>query len=146
MIAVDTNILIYAELGVDSQGRHEAALRLMEKLTTGEHCIPVQVLAEFSNVCGRKKLLSSDQIIEKIALYDAIFETPQTLIDDLIVAQDVMAHFNLQYFDTLILAISKRAGATVLLSEDMQDGLAVDGLRVVNPFVAGNQIFIDTAL
>jgi hypothetical protein len=26
----------------------------------------------------------------------------------------------------------------MLLSEDMQDGLEVDGLLVVNPFVAGN--------
>ena len=44
------------------------------------------------------------------------------------------------------LAAARRAGATILLSEDMQDGLEVDGLRVVNPFVAGNDAFIELIL
>jgi predicted nucleic acid-binding protein len=37
-----------------------------------------------------------------------------------------------------IITVTVRARATMLLSEDMQYGLEVDGLRVVNPFVTGN--------
>jgi predicted nucleic acid-binding protein len=56
----------------------------------------------------------------------------------LIEALDLADRKMLQYFDALIITVAARAGATMLLSEDMQDGLEVDGLLVVNPFVAGN--------
>jgi predicted nucleic acid-binding protein len=138
LIAIDTNILAYAEQKEDIHGRHEQAIVLMEKLTTGAHCIPVQVFAEFMNACRKKKLLSMEQSARKIRLYGNVFETPHTLQDDLIAAAELLARFELQYFDALIIAVSKRAGATMLVSEDMQDGLEIDGLRVVNPFVAGN--------
>jgi predicted nucleic acid-binding protein len=138
LIAIDTNILAYAEQKEDAQGRHEQAIVLMEKLTTGTHCIPIQVFAEFMNACRKKKLLSMEQSARKIHLYGNVFETPYTLQDDLIAAAELLTRFKLQYFDALIIAVSNRAGATILLSEDMQDGLEVDGLRILNPFVAEN--------
>jgi predicted nucleic acid-binding protein len=54
----------------------------------------------------------------------------------------LLTRFKLQYFDALIIAVASRAGARILLSEDMHDGLVVDGLRVVNPFVAGNETLL----
>ena len=54
--------------------------------------------------------------------------------------------YKLSYFDALIIAVAARAGATLLLTEDMQDGLEVGGLRLVNPFMAGNAALIDAAL
>jgi predicted nucleic acid-binding protein len=137
LIAIDTNILVYAEQKEEHE-RHQQAIILMEKLTTGAHCIPIQVFAEFMNACRKKKLLSIAQSARKIQLYGAVFETPHTLQDDLIAAAELLTPFKLQYFDALIIAVARRAGATMLLSEDMQDGLEVDGLRVVNPFVAAN--------
>ena len=37
-------------------------------------------------------------------------------------------------FDALLVATAREAGCTFLLSEDMQDGAAFDGLIVRNPF------------
>ncbi len=45
----------------------------------------------------------------------------------------------IQYFDALIITVAARAGAKLLLSEDMQDGLEIGGLRIVNPLVAANE-------
>ena len=33
-------------------------------------------------------------------------------------------------------------GATILLSEDMHDGLEIEGLKIVNPFVIANEILL----
>jgi predicted nucleic acid-binding protein len=142
LIAIDTNILAYAEQKEDAQGRHEQAIVLMEKLTTGTHCIPIQVFAEFMNACSKKKLLSMEQSARKIHLYGNVFETPYTLQDDLIAAAELLTRFRLQYFDALIVAVALRVGATILLSEDMHDGLEVDGLRVVNPFSSENETLL----
>lgn len=48
-------------------------------------------------------------------------------------------HISCSFFDAVIIAVARRAGATLLLSEDMHDGLVIEGLTIVNPFVAGNE-------
>jgi predicted nucleic acid-binding protein len=146
LIALDTNILAYAEQPDDPEGRHEKSLLLMERLTLGGNIVPVQVLGEFINICRRKKLLPISEAAAKAELYAQIFETPRTAAEDLVSAAKLLENYNLQYFDALIITVATRAGATMLLSEDMQDGLEVAGLRVVNPFLVGNEEVIEGAL
>ncbi len=42
--------------------------------------------------------------------------------------------FHLSYWDSLIVAAEREAGYERLLSEYLQDGQDLDGVRVVNPF------------
>ncbi len=43
--------------------------------------------------------------------------------------------YGLSIFDAMIVAAALIAGRDTLISEDMQDGLIIDGrLRIVNPF------------
>jgi predicted nucleic acid-binding protein len=44
----------------------------------------------------------------------------------------------LQYFDALICTVLVEHSQTILLSEDMQDGLQIGPLKVVNPFNPSN--------
>jgi predicted nucleic acid-binding protein len=138
LIALDTNILIYAEDPNDPSGRHEIAVQLIEKLSLSQHMIP----GEFLNVCRRKGLVPLDIAATKVSNYAKIFDTPPTQVEDLAGAVDLLSAHNLQYFDALILTVACRAGAMILLSEDMQDGLLAGGLRVVNPFVASNDTLL----
>lgn len=139
MIAFDTNILVYAEAPDDPQQRHLQSRMLLEKATLTDAIIPLQVFAELSNVCKRKGILEPLQLASRIAEYEAFFDTPTTDLSDILMASTIAAQFNLQYFDALILAVAQRAGATILLSEDMQDGLEIEGLKIVNPFAAANE-------
>jgi predicted nucleic acid-binding protein len=41
------------------------------------------------------------------------------------------------HWDALIVAAAQLARYDVLMSEDMQDGLQLEELRIVNPFVQG---------
>jgi predicted nucleic acid-binding protein len=142
LIALDTNILAYAEQREDDYGRHKRANFLVEKLATGEHCIPLQVLGEFVNVCLRKKFLDMQEAKSKISLYTDMFEAPKTSHLDLMTAASLAGQFNFQFFDAVIVTVARRAGAAILLTEDMQDGFEVGGLKIVNPFAAANEILL----
>ena len=138
MIAFDTNILVYAqqEIGVDI--RHQQAADVINKALNTGAIIPLQVLSEFMNVCKRKLAIAPLDAIGQVQDYLEVFECPQTTAEDVTDAALLVEQSKLSYFDALILTVASRAGATILLSEDMHDGLEVDGLRMVNPFAAAN--------
>ena len=139
MIAVDTNILVYADASPDFDRRSAVALQLIERLSLGQGCIPVQVLGEFLNVSRRKGLIPVERALERIAAYALLFETPITFLADLERGAGLADDYRLQFFDAVIISVAQRAGATLLLSEDMHDGLVIDGLTIINPFVAANE-------
>ncbi len=142
MIALDTNILIYVEDASDTKGRHKQAIALMDALAPLGAIISFQVLGEFLNVCRAKGVLALETAATKASLYaDAFGEVPTT-IEDLTNGALLSAQHHLQFFDAVILTVARRAGATVLLSEDMHDGLVVDGLTILNPFNAANETLL----
>jgi predicted nucleic acid-binding protein len=142
LIAVDTNILIYAEDPNDPNGCHEKCALLLTRLSTAPTLIPVQVLGEFLNVCRRKQIVPMNLAAAKVANYQMVFESPVTISQDLFEATKISSAFGLQYFDALIVAVARRAGAKLLLSEDMHDRLTIDNLTIVNPFAAANETLL----
>ncbi len=102
----------------------------------------MQVLGEFVSVCIRKLKNAPEDVIDQVKDYAAIFLCPPTTLADLADAVSVSERFNIQFFDALILTVARRAGATMLLTEDMHDGLEVGGIKVVNPFAAANETFL----
>jgi predicted nucleic acid-binding protein len=138
VIALDTNILIYAISPEDGQGRTAAALDLLDRLAAVVPILPLQVVGEYLNVARRNPEIDLAEAVSRIQAIMAVHRCVASTARDFLSAVEVSARHGLQYFDALIITVAARAGATMLLSEDMQDGLEVDGLRVVNPFVAGN--------
>lgn len=134
--AIDTNVFVYA---VGSGDRRNAPARnLVELAFTCDAVVPVQVLAEFNNVCRRKAVLTANAAIARTTEWQTLFVVPQTSAANVISAADAARRYGIQYFDALILTVAKEAGATVLLSEDMHDGALYDGVRIVNPFDDAN--------
>lgn len=146
MIALDTNILIYTVGEEDNERRHERSLALMRMIGPSGAIVPLHVIGEFLNACRRKKILSNILSLQRASEFLEAFDCHQTRANDLLEAMHLSARFTLQYFDALIITVATRAGATMLLSEDMHDGLVIDGLTIVNPFVAGNDRVIAAAL
>jgi predicted nucleic acid-binding protein len=142
LIALDTNILVYAESPGDPDGRYEKAIEIIAAVSATNGCLPLQVVGEFLNVCRRKKMLEMAVAVERADNYTDLFGAPATAFVDLEQATDLSQAFDLQFFDALIIAVAARAGATMLLSEDMHDGLEVEGLKVINPFAAANDALL----
>jgi predicted nucleic acid-binding protein len=150
LIALDTNILVYSVLADEAQGRNSQAVGILQRLGATGAVVPLQVIGEFLNVCRRKKLLNPAFAIKRATEFVRAFDCYQTESDDLLSAIRASARFDLQYFDALILTVAARAGATLLLSEDMHDGLVAEGVRIVNPFNPSNDSeisdYLDSAL
>ena len=142
MIAFDTNILIYASEQNEPKGRDIKALDLMARVAPLQAILPLQVIGEFINACRKKKIASLPDASIRAALWMELYKTPSSMPGDYIEAASFSTAFGLQYFDALIVAVSQRAGATLLLSEDMQDGLKIEGLKIVNPFAAANETLL----
>jgi predicted nucleic acid-binding protein len=146
VIAFDTNILIYAELTDDVKGRHLVSRALLRECARLGGIVPLQVLAEFLNVCRRKPILRHAQPAERVGLYLDLFVTPFTEARDMLDANELAQRHKLQFFDALIFTVASRAGAKILLSEDLQNGLSLGELTVLNPFDATNTERITTYL
>jgi predicted nucleic acid-binding protein len=52
----------------------------------------------------------------------------------------------MQLWGCVVCAASAQAGARALLTEDMQDGRTIDGLRLINPSAAANAGAIEALL
>lgn len=133
MIALDTNILVYA-VDASPDPRHGMAAELMVEAVAEGWILPVQVMGEFLNVTSRKPRELHTLALDALVALQQGCQLIPTAPDNLITAFEVAQRHRLQYFDALILTVAGRAGATTLYSEDMQHGLTVGTLTVINPF------------
>jgi predicted nucleic acid-binding protein len=94
-----------------------------------------QVLAEVANVCRRKFKYDKKNITNLWAdlLSDCRFiEITTNTVNN---AVGLVTSFDLQIFDSLIVASSLEAGCHTLYSEDMHHSMVVDNkLTIINPF------------
>lgn len=130
---LDTNILVYA-VEDESSDKHRRAKELVEEhLVNGDGFISVQVLREFYSVCRRLKVPLSDvdaaNLVREFSLFRVLPEDTRLVA---LVTERVRDGFSFR--DALIVESALRGGADQLLTEDMQDGRVVEGMRITNPF------------
>ncbi len=143
-VALDSNILIYAELEPQSEkGRRSADLILR---AARDGVIPAQVLGEYLRFVQRRVPSAFDDAIRQASIYQAAFLTPATTDATIRKASELARAHRMQLWDCVVCAASAQAGAKVLLTEDMQDGRIIDGLRLISPFAAANAEAIEAAL
>jgi hypothetical protein len=73
-----------------------------------------------------------------------LFKAPRN--DDLSAAFDVVKNNRLAFWDAMLWAAAQRAGVRYLVTEDLQDGFELAGVKFVNPFEAANNRLIDEVL
>ncbi len=126
---IDTNVLLYL---TSSDERRIAAV---QDILRGGGTISVQVLNEIASVALRKMRLDWQETIALVdrfrALLDVVPLTEQIHENGLRLG----ARYRLSVYDAMIVAAALDSGCPVLLSEDMRDGLVVEGrLTIRNPF------------
>lgn len=135
-VFVDTNVLVYARDASDLDKRAAAGAWIEHLWTSASGRLSVQVLQEYYVTVTRKldPGLSSDEAREDIR--DLAAWRP-VRIDEAIVeaAWRIEDRFQLSFWDSLIVAAAQAADCDVLLTEDLQHGLEIDGLRIADPFV-----------
>jgi predicted nucleic acid-binding protein len=132
---VDTNILVYSRDASESK-KQPVALEWMEHLWTERTGrISTQVLNEFYVMVTQKLKPGLDRRSARDEIRTLFSWRPSVLDRDVIEGgwrvQDL---YGLSFWDGLIVSSALIAGCRYLLSEDLQDGQAIEGLQVVNPF------------
>jgi predicted nucleic acid-binding protein len=126
---LDTNICIYA------LNEEPPKSRIAFAALANQAVISVQVLNEYTNVARRKLRLPWTEIADDLAILRAAVATIRPLeLSTHTLGRDVAERHQLQLYDSLLLASALEAGCKHFFSEDMQNGMVIDGLRIVNPF------------
>ena len=125
---IDSNVVLYL-FSSDTVKADRA-----ESLLQSGGLISVQVLNEVASVCLRKLKMSWEEI-------DTVLETLKSTCEVLPVtlashekAVGLAKRFQISLYDANIVATAILCGADTLFSEDMQNGMSMESVTVVNPF------------
>jgi predicted nucleic acid-binding protein len=131
---LDTNILIY--LASDYATKADRAEAIVREGGT----ISVQVLNEVANVARRKMLWSWREARGFLSSLRELLTVHPVTVDTHELGLALAERYQLGVYDALIAASALLAECDKLWSEDMQDGMTIDGrLRIINPFRASER-------
>lgn len=126
---LDSNTLLYL-VSPDTRKADRA-----DALLSQGGFISVQVLNEISHVMRRKFKASWQDVDDLLALVRAHCEVMPLTEATYDQGRHLAERYQVQVYDAMILAAALQAGATTLYSEDLHDGLLVEGqLKVRDPF------------
>ena len=136
IVFVDTNVLIYADDTRDAAKQLRAREWLLALWQQRCGRLSTQVLNEYYVNVTRKLGLAQGDARAKVRRFQ-LWQPWQIDHQTVETAWGVEARFGLSYWDALIMAAAAQSGCTHLLSEDLQHGLQIDAVTIINPFLVG---------
>jgi predicted nucleic acid-binding protein len=134
-VFVDSNVLIYAHDASAGQKRKTAAAQIKALWQDQSGRLSTQVLQEFYVTVTQKlaKPLSKSHAREIVRDYAQWVWAPITS-QTVIRASEMSEIWRLSFWDSLILAAAEEQDCSTVLTEDLNPGQTVGGIRIVNPF------------
>jgi len=133
-IFVDTNVLVYAH-DVDAKAKHEAAKSILQGLwseRTG--VLSMQVLQEFYVNVTRKIPHPITKESARLVVSTYTIWCADTTPAEIASAFRIEDDSRIGFWDALIVASAVKSGANRILSEDLNAGQTIAGVRIENPF------------
>ena len=132
-ITFDTNVFFYA---VDDNAgwKTERALYVIERTDPRRSFVVLQTLGELCFSVGRKKpelLPTAHRVVRDVMAFFDITAAGRHDLTEALVAQQ---EHGLPFWDAMLWATARRAGCSLLLTEDLQDGRVLGGVTFRNPF------------
>lgn len=137
-VFVDTNVLVYAEDAADRTKRTRARQLIEELVTSGDMVISTQILQELFVATTRKLGISATvarALVEDYSKLDVVLVRP----DLILTAIDLHRVAAISFWDALVIKCASAAGCGRILTEDLQHGQVIDGVRVENPFLTATR-------
>jgi predicted nucleic acid-binding protein len=132
---VDTNVLAYAHDHSET-AKQPVAQALLETLWRDRAgVLSTQVLQGLYVVATRKfdPPMARRTARELVVLY-ATWPVVQVDVPLILAASELEERHTLSFWDALVIEAARRAGATRLVTEDLQPGRRVAGVTIENPF------------
>ena len=133
---IDTNVLVYAYDDDEPTKQARAQHLIGDMWERHDGAISIQVLQEFVVTVTTKwrDRIAPVNAREVIEAYDDWRPfSPETA--DVVVAIDVAARAGISFWDALVVVAARQSGADVLLTEDLNHGQVIEGVRIENPFL-----------
>ena len=132
-VFIDTNVLLYADDLDAGEKRDTAQSLIRQAYVDGNGVVSTQVLQEFFVASTRKLGVPADiarRKVELLARLDVVTIEPGLILD----AIDLHRLHALSFWDALIVRAASASGCQRLLTEDMQSGQTIAGVKIENPF------------
>lgn len=139
---VDTNILIYALDPGEPLKRTASADLLRRTISSRTLTLSPQSLNECYRVLTqRRRVMPVEEARSYVRLLApwAIAPLDAATTER---AWQVQDKAGLSWWDALMVAAALRAECRLFVSEDMQDGALIDGMRIANPFTAQFEVLL----
>lgn len=133
---VDTNVLIYAH-DADAGSKHEVAKGMLRELWSRRiGVVSLQVLQEFYVNVTRKIASPLSKPAARAVVDSYMVWCVETTPAELSAAFQIEDEARIGFWDALIVAAARKGGAARILSEDLNAGQIISGIRIENPFSA----------
>jgi len=126
---MDSNVILYLLSGDSVKADR------VEAILGKGGLISVQVLNEVTSVCMRKLKMSWEEIDAVLLAVKTACDVIPLTVESHEKAVEISKRCQLSFYDAHICASAILSGVKVMLSEDMRDGMKVDGITIRNPFV-----------
>ena len=131
---IDTNVLIYAH-DVDAGAKHDIAKRVLQQLWSERRgALSTQVLQEFYVNVTRKIASPLSKTSARAVVNSYVIWCVDATSEEISAAFRIEVEARIGFWDALIVAAALKAGADRILSEDLNPGQTISGVRIENPF------------
>ncbi len=135
---IDTNVLIYAH-DVDAKSKHETAKRVLRELwSKHDGVLSTQVLQEFYVNVTRKIPQPLSKESARLVVSTYIIWCVETTHAEISTAFRIEDEYRIGFWDALIVVSALKSGASRILSEDLNAGQTMAGMRIENPFATAH--------
>jgi len=132
---VDSNILIYAHDLDAGPKQVVAAARIAELWQAGDGVLSTQVLQEFYVNVTQEIKRPLSRISAREVIRDYIPWVRSTITGNTVVRGSEIAEvWQISFWDAMVLAAAEQSAAAQLLTEDLNHGQLIAGIRIENPF------------
>jgi len=131
---LDSNILFYSDDSRFPAKRKKALALIRSHRISRNGVVSLQVLQEYFTNVTRKLCLDPAIARRKVEIFSH-FHLVEPTLNDVLSAIDLHRLNKISYWDALIVRCASGSGCTTVLSEDMQHGQTIAGVKIVNPFI-----------
>ena len=132
-VFLDTNLLVYADDADAGDKQRAARKQIRSAIVERTGVISTQVLQEYFSVATRKLGISPAAARRRVELL-SVLDVVRIEVTTILGAIDLHRLHSLSFWDALIVRAASLAGCTRIVSEDLQTGSTIDGVRIEDPF------------
>lgn len=133
---LDTNIWVYANVKDESNTeKNRKTIQLLENLKTNSRIIlSIQVINEFHWVLQRKYKQSDEIIHTKVNAIIQIADIQPISLNTYLSAYELRKQYSLSFWDSLLLASAIENNVEQFYTENFQNLLMINKLKIINPY------------